>query len=77
MSPHLSRHVDNDDMRHYAFTRDSKIPYGSFHGTPAWMTSKRWRWGAIAVLALAVVGAIFVHADRPDSAIRVTAHVAR
>ena len=33
MSPHLSRHVDNDHHRHYAFVRDSRIPYGTFRET--------------------------------------------
>ena len=30
MSPYLSRHVDNDDMRQWAFERNSRLPRDTF-----------------------------------------------
>ena len=58
MSRYLSRHVDNDDMRHYSFTRNTGLPVDYF-ADPAeavreWFV--RWRWlgiaGLIAILFL-------------------------
>jgi hypothetical protein len=69
VSPHLSRHVDNDDMRHFAFERNSRIPYGSFDSTPEWMTRKSMRWTAIALLVVALVALIAVRADVSDEEI--------
>lgn len=31
---HLSSHPDNDDMRHYAFSRSSGLPVGYFKRAP-------------------------------------------
>lgn len=36
MSPHLSRHVDNDDRRHYEFERSSHLPIGYFPRESWW-----------------------------------------
>lgn len=54
MSPHLSRHVDNDDPRHFAFIRDSKIPHGTFADPLEWCTRRAVRWSFIALLIVGV-----------------------
>lgn len=42
MSDHLSRHVDNDDARHFTFARTSGLPIDYF-GPPRrrWITAER------------------------------------
>jgi hypothetical protein len=65
MSSHLSRHVDNDDMRHYRFARNSGIPHGYFEDT-ARDVFLRWRWLAIVALILALIGATLTASDMPN-----------
>lgn len=50
MSPHLSRHPDCDDMRHFAFAR--RCP--DFH--PPRANPDRYVWIAVCAACLFVVG---------------------
>lgn len=54
MTDHLSRHVDNDDARHFSFARTSRLPIGYFDSRRWYQT---WDWIAV-VLAAAVIIAV-------------------
>jgi hypothetical protein len=48
----VSCHVDNDDMRHWQFVRNSRIPWGAFD-RPLWE-----RWGDRLALIVPLIGVV-------------------
>lgn len=57
MSPHLSRHVDNDDPRHWRFERSSGLPIGYFPRESWWtrFANRLVFWVPFVGLALALI----------------------
>jgi hypothetical protein len=55
MNRYLSRHVDCDRHSLYEFTRNTRIPHGTFSPRFHWSTVALW--AATVVIALCLVGA--------------------
>ena len=49
----ISSHRDNDDMRHFFFERDSKLPHGTFG-------SRKWTPDRFVVVACVVLAVLLV-----------------
>ena len=59
------RMTDLRRLDHQDFTRRSDLPLDYFMRRP-WYATRRWRWAAIALLAVALIGLWYTGSDIPN-----------
>ena len=60
------RMTDLRRLDHHDFERGSGLPLDYFLPRTPWYATRRWRWAAIAVLAVALIGLWYTGNDLPN-----------
>ncbi len=60
----MNPRMTDPDLDHHDFLRESGLSRDYFHRP--WYATRRWRWAAIAVLAVALIGLWYTGSDIPN-----------